>query len=376
MTETNFREYYAKYLAPFTAKLYELINSTPVGQEPKLLYKELLGTEQTVKDTWDSASISRSVVAADVVSLDSSLPLKARSSFSRATGKIPKLGISYRKRESDIRELQQAIAMGGTQADIARKLLSDVDLCVKGIETAKELMFLQGLSTGQTLVKDEDSDGKGIRVDFGYTDQHTFTVGKKWSEADAKPLSDLQAILDAAEAEGMRPAQMILSRKAFDRIRASVEGKQLAMRSTGGVVITDVTNLPVPSRAVLLDALKDELGIQIRVIDKSLRVQTADGTTRSVQPWEEANVVFTPSEVVGRLVWADPVEKSLPNKSATYTTGEQGTLISVYGEMNPLAEVTMAQAHAIPVIDGGAQTFVLETETATAGSKKETKPKA
>lgn len=375
MTETNFRELYAKYLQPFTGKLYELLNDRPEGSTPKLLFKEMLAAEQTVKDTWDSAAISRSVVAADVVALDSSLPLKSRGSISRATGKIPKLGISYRKRESDIRDLQTAIAMGGTNAQIASKLMSDVDLCIKGIETAKEIMFLQGLSTGQTLVRDEDSDGRGIRVDFGYQDKHAFTVGKKWSEEGATPLSDLQTVLDAAESEGLRPALMLLSRKAFNRIRSSVEGKQLALRGTGAV-ISDVKNLPVPSRAALIEALRDELSLEVRIVESSFRIQGADGSVKSITPWEEANVVFCPAEVVGRLVWADPVERSHPNKAVEYAYGDQGTLISVYGETNPLSEVTLAQAHAIPVIDGGAQTFVLETETATSGTKKETKPKA
>lgn len=375
MTETNFREYYSKYLQAFTSKLYESINDRPIDKQPKLHYKELLVAEQTVKDTWDSASISRSVVAADVVALDSSSPLKSRGSISRATGKIPKLSISYRKKESDIRDLQIAIATGGTEAQIASKLLSDVDLCVKGVEVAKEIMLLQGLSTGQTLMRDEDTNDRGIRVDFGYLDEHTFTVGKKWSETDATPLSDLQIVLDEAEAAGLRPTQMFLSRKAFDRIRSSVEGKLLAARAAGSV-ITDVKNLAVPPRAALLDALKDELTIDIRIIDSTFRVQNDDGTIKAVRPWEEANVVFCPSEVVGRLVWAHPVEKDTPNKAVEYAYGEQGTLISVYGEINPLAEVTMGQAHAIPVIDGGSQIFVLETETATSGQKKVTKSKA
>lgn len=376
MTETNFRTYYAKYLKPFTAKLYEAINDRPAGAQPKLLFQEMLTAEHTAKDTWDSATISRSVVAADVVSLDSSAPLKSRGVISRATGKIPKLSLAYQRRESDIRDLHNAIALGGTEAQIATKLLSDVDLCVKGIEVAKEIMFLQGLSTGQTLVKDEDSDGHGIRVDFGYLDRHTFTVGKEWSKEGATPLSDLTTVLEAAEAEGLRPALMLLSRKAFNRIRASVEGRQLALRASQGVLVTEAKNLPEPSRPALLSALKDELGLEVRVIESTYRLQNTDGTIRSVTPWEEANVVFCPAEIVGRLVWSDPVERTHPNKAVEYAYGDQGTLISVYGQVNPLTEVTLGQAHAIPVIDGGAQTFVLETETLTAGTKKETKAKA
>ena len=297
MTESPFREYVAKYLSPTTAKIYETINARPEGSQPALLYKTMLTEEFTPKDTWDSASLARSVVAADVVALDSPLSLKSRGSFAKATGKIPKLGLSYRKKESDIKDIQTMIAMGGTEAQIASKLMSDADLCVKGIEVAKEIMFLQALSTGQTLVRDEDSDGKGIRVDF--------TVGKKWSEAGATPLSDLTIVLDAAKDAGVNPALMLISRRAVDRIRGTVEGKQLALRAQSSAVITDVANLPTPTRRDLLDALSDELSLEVRVIDSSFRIQNQDGSIQTVRPWAEDNVVFVQSSVVGRLVWGE-----------------------------------------------------------------------
>ena len=356
MTESLFREYIAKYLSPTTGKIYETINARPEGSQPALLYKTMLTEEFTPKDTWDSASLARSVVAADVVALDSPLPLKSRGSFAKATGKIPKLGLAFRKKESDIKDIQTMIAMGGTEAQIASKLMGDTDLCIKGIEVAKEIMFLQGLSTGQTLVRDEDSDGKGIRVDFGYKPENTFTVGKKWSEAGATPLSDLTIVLDAAKDAGVNPALMLISQSS--------------------AVITDVANLPTPSRRDLLDALSDELSLEVRVIDSSFRIQNQDGSIKTVRPWEEANVVFVESNIVGRIVWGDCVEKTNPDKAVEYAEGEQGTLISVWHERDPHAEVTSGQAHAIPVIDGGSQIFLLESETVTAGSKKETKAKA
>ena len=309
-----------------------------------------------------------------VLLLRTLLPLKSRGSFEKATGKIPKIAMAYRKKESDIKDLQVAIATGGSEAQIAAKLMGDSDLCIKGVEVAKEIMFLQGLSTGLTLMRDEDSNGKGVRVNFGYKEENTFTVGKKWSEDGAKPLSDLQIILEDAESVGLRPAVMMISRKAFNLLRSSAEGKQLGARHIGAI-ITDPANLPVPARATLLDALKDELSIDVVIVDSTFRVQAEDGSIRTVRPWEEANVVFVQSNIVGRLVWSDCVEKSNPVEGVEYTTGDQGTLISVYHEVNPFSEVTMAQAHAIPVIDGGSQIFLLETETVTSGTKKETKAK-
>lgn len=374
MTESIFREYVAKYLRNTAAKIYELINNRPADAQIPLLYKGMLVSEHTSKDTWDSINISRSVVAADVVAMDSQLPLKSRGSFSKASGKIPKLGMKRIKKESDIKDIQVAMATGGSEAETVGKLMNDVDSAIKGMEYAKEIMFLQALSTGMTLVKDEDSDGKGIRIDFGYLDSNTYTVGKKWSEAGATPISDLQVALDGAEAIGVKPSLMILSKKAFRRIRTSVEGKQLAA-SYKDMVITDLANLPTPSNSLLLEAIKDEFSVDVLVVDSVIPIEKPDGTQSNIRPWEEANVVFVPSNIVGRLVYGDCVEASHPNKAVEYANGDHGTLLSVYHNVDPFAEVTAVQAHAIPVIDGGHQIILVETETVTAGSKKETKAK-
>ena len=130
MALTTFKEYYDKYLKPGMAKILQRINDTPEDKQPKLLYKVMLTSEQSLKDSWDSASLSTSVVSADVVAMDSPLPLKSRARLARATGKIPKIGISFRKRESEIRDLLNAQAVGGAEAQIATKLLADVDLWV------------------------------------------------------------------------------------------------------------------------------------------------------------------------------------------------------------------------------------------------------
>lgn len=56
MTESVFREYVAKYLSPVTARVYETLNDRPESSPVKLLHKEMLTPEQTMKDTWDSAT--------------------------------------------------------------------------------------------------------------------------------------------------------------------------------------------------------------------------------------------------------------------------------------------------------------------------------
>jgi hypothetical protein len=373
MTASIFREYVAKYLRPTVARIYELINGKPEGSQPKLLHKVMLTEEHTTKDSWDGPSISRCSVSVGDVPMVSSIPLNSRISFWGATS-IPKFTIAYRKKESDIKDLQEAIALGNSEAQVEAMLMRNADLCIKGIEIDKEIIFLRGLSTGVTLIPNENSNGEHICIDFGYKEENTFTVGKRWSEDGAKPLSDLWVVLEDAESVGLRPAVMMISRKAFKLLRSSSEGKQLGASHIGAIT-TEPSNLPVPSCAILLEALKDELSIDVVIVDSTFRVHAEDGTIQTVRPWEVANVVFLQSNIVGRLVWSDCVEKVFPIGGIEYAYGQQGTLISMYHEVNPFSEVTMAKALAIPVIDCASGVFILETETVTSASKKETKAK-
>ena len=298
MTASIFREYVAKYLRSTVARIYELINGEPEGSQPKLLHKVMLTEEHTTKDSWDGPSISRCSVSVGDVPMVSSIPLNSRISFWGATS-IPKFTIAYRKKESDIKDLQVAIALGNSEAQVAAMLMRNTGLCIKGIEVDKEIIFLRGLSTGVTLIPDENSNGEHICIDLGYKEENTFTVGKRWSEDGAKPLSDLRVVLEDAESVGLRPAVMMISRKAFNLLRSSSEGKQLGASHIGAIT-TEPSNLPVPSCAILLEALKDELSIDVVIVDSTFRVHAEDGTIQTVRPWEVANVVFLQSNIVGR----------------------------------------------------------------------------
>ena len=123
MTASIFREYVAKYLRPTVARIYELINGKPEGSQPKLLHKVMLTEEHTTKDSWDGPSISRCSVSVGDVPMVSSIPLNSRISFWGATS-IPKFTIAYRKKESDIKDLQVAIALGNSEAQVAEMLTS------------------------------------------------------------------------------------------------------------------------------------------------------------------------------------------------------------------------------------------------------------
>lgn len=69
-----FSEIIDKYFHPIVSKVTEYFNDSK--KEPNLLYPTMLQEEYSADLTWDTASFNNSIVAADVVSMDSPLPLK------------------------------------------------------------------------------------------------------------------------------------------------------------------------------------------------------------------------------------------------------------------------------------------------------------
>ncbi len=370
MNESLFIEWVNKYFAPVVGKISELFNGKK--EEPGLLHKTMLTEEYSADLTYASTSINHSVVAADVVSLDSPLPLKKRGAISRATGTIPKIGVKYRKGEKDITDLNILVARGVDEATVANRLLKDAALAVKDVESRLEIMFLEALSTGYVLVDDgTDNDalneGTGVRANFGYKAENQFNAAVAWADAQGKivatatPVDDLRKLFTKADADGNAINHIWLSEKYFNLMRSSEQGKELAAAFTGQV-ITKSTVLPVPNRRTFLEALADEFNAEFHIVKSTFKVEKKDGTGASVSPWAEANLVGTPDTNVGRLVYGTLAEESNPVAGVSYQKSGSYTLVAKYSKTDPLEEFTTAQALAIPVIDNGESIYVLHAD--------------
>lgn len=366
MRTTLFPEYLERYFAPVMTKIAESFNGKQKEQE--LLHKTLLTEEYSPTLKWNSTELSHSIVAADVVSMGSTLPLKSRSSMRRAEGDIPKLGISFKLDEQGLSDIELMKARGASEATIVGKIFDDVVKAVKGIEVRKEIMFLEALSSGAFLIPDLSekgtNQGTGIRVSFGYKEENTFkTKTKAWGETGYTPLDDVQQLFDKADADGSTIAHVYMSRKYFDLFRHSEQGRQLSAGYLK-LVITAKKDLPTPTRETFLAALKDEFGATFHVVDSTFRVEKLDGTKQSVKPWAEASVVGVQGDTVGKLFYGTLVEETKPIEGVTYQKFGSHTLISKYSTPNPYEEVTMGQALVIPVIDGVESVYRLEADKA------------
>ena len=354
---TLFPEYVEKYFGKLIGKITEKYNEKK--KKETLLYKTMLSEEYSADLNWGATELNNVIVAADVVSMDSSIPLKKRGKLSNATGKLPKIAIKYRKGEKDISDLNVAMARGTDEATIAAKVLNDIPRVVDGTDARIEMMFEEALSTGQTLVEDPDNDGTGVRVKFYKEDNQFKALVADWINTElATPQDDLQQMFSRASEDGNSIALVMISKKYFNLFRRSKQGKELAA-SYAGRIFTDDTILPVPGRQAFLDALADEYGATFRIVDSSFKVQMHDGTDKSVRPWVEANIVGLPSENVGRLVYGTLAEETNPVEAVSYQKSGSFLLISKYSNNDPLEEFTSGQALVLPVIDGADSIYLL-----------------
>lgn len=363
MKKSLFIELVEKWFKPIAGKITETINGKK--EEPTYLHEQMLQREYSADLKWDSASIDGAIVAADIVAMDSELPVKSRDSLGKASGDIPKLGMKLFKGEKLITDMQIMSARGANEAQIVAKLFSDAPRCAKGVKERNEEMFLQGLQTGVILIEDEENVGTAIRADYGYLPRNKFGVTVKWGETGYTPLSNIANVIANASNEGDVIRTIGVSLNDFNLIRRSDEARELSANFRG-LTITDNTKLPVPTKSQFLEAFADEYGVNLVIIDRSVKTEK-NGVRTSKKVFADGTLVFLttePTEKVGRLVYGSLAEETNPVEGVKYEKVDEYILLSKYAKNDPLREYTSSQALSIPVIDNVESIYILNTQEA------------
>lgn len=359
MNPSLFLVFIKKYIKAIIAQVIETFN----GEEKKksYLFKTMLREEYSPNMQFGSTEINHAIIAADVVAMDSSLPLKKRGSLGKTTGQIPKVGIKFMKRESDISKINQMIASGVAEYITVAKIFEDVPKAAEGIDVRNEIMFLQALSTGCCEVNSENNDGTSIRVQFYDNDNFIDSMSSPWGTPGSKPISDIRNLITTAENNNKTIAHLYMSKTYFNLMKNSTEAKEFVANAMNQVIV-DKNFLPTPNTSNLQAAIEDEFGVTLHIINQTLTIQKQDGSLETIKPFHQANVVGTPTDVVGRLVYGTLAEETNKVNGVEYQKVGSYTLISMFSKNDPLEEYTTGQALCIPVIDGGNNIFVLQAD--------------
>lgn len=360
MQKSLFSEFLGKTFGPLLQRFYEKLNGKK--ESPTYLHKVLFPEQYSADGRWGSLTGYGTSVTADIVSLDSSLPLKKRDSIGKVEGRIPKIGMKKTLNENQMDEIELLKARG--QFDRVRNVLyNDAFKCVEGVEEMKEYLALQAVSTGAIVVADEDKPGIGIRVDFAIDADNQYGVTNTWDNTAINPLDDIERMIDGARDAGysLRYIHMgKLKSKEFLKHPKVIEFYGSYLQFVG-------SNIPKPSLAKINEAMNEEFGVTINVIDRTVNFER-DGKKTVVDCWNNDMVVGTVDLNLGTMTFTDNMEEKYSAKQVDYTKVGSHILVSKYHDVDPIREFTSSQARVLPVLQDVDSIFYLNTadaETAT-----------
>lgn len=364
MERSIFIKWVEKYFNPIVKKVVEKVNGT---KNPlTYLHKSMLNRDYSTDLKWSSLSSNNTNVAADIVPLDSPVPLKRRDAISKASGDIPKLGMKLYLNERTMSDLNILQYRTGSENEIVKKLFRDTQKCIVGVNETLEYMFLQGLSSGVTSITDENNPGVAVRIDFGYKSSNKYGAELPWSNPDAKPLDDIEKIQTAATANGDSIRYLMMDKQTFNVFKKNKQVKEeyAAFMDFSG------QNIPTPNLDKVNQTLNANYGVEIQIVDRSV-VFEKDGVRTAKKPWEQNMVVFLTDLQVGTLTYGQLAEELHPVAGVEYQKADEFILLSKYRKNDPLREFTSSQALALPVIDNVDSIYLLDSEEAVIDEQTE-----
>lgn len=361
MQQSMYFEYVQKYFPALVTSVVEKINEK--RNASPVLFRSLLTTEYSADARWSSVLAEYSRVAADVVSMDSEIPLKSRDTVTTQTGDIPKMGMKLYLTEKQMKDLQSMIANNLPTPQILRKLFDDVPKVINGIDERIEDIFLSELSTGVGL--SDRNNGTGVRIDVGYYDDHKFGTTVTWTgnQSTSTPIDDIQQIFDKA----MDDQNVITDIWADDTwLQGFYRSEQVrAQYAFDNGVTTANNSVPVLDFDKAQAVLRTKWGVTLHRVSRKIRTEI-NGVKGYHNPWAQGVAVFTCDEKLGKLVWTDVVEASRPVADVSYQTAEEYILVSKYAMNDPWREFTASQAMVCPIIDNVDRIYLLDSTKVSA----------
>lgn len=373
---------FIQFIASIWSKLALYVKEKEAPVKRTYLHKTMLTPVYSADQKWEGTSAKTTYVAADMVAMDSPLPVKKRGALATSNGKLPKVGMKKVLRETEMNSINTMKAHYVTATTdeakkaekqrILAKLLNDGEACSVGIDEKNEANFLTALSEGILLVEDEDNVGTGLRVNFGYLDSNTFGTTKKGHVS----YEDIENIKSKADTDGNTITTLMLAKSKLNEIRKERWAREL-VADQDDKVYTDDSTLKIPSVKKFTEAFQDEFDIKLVVVDRSV-IFEKNGIQKSKKPWNADRMIFLCSDaenpIVGSLVWGTLAEAANPVEGVKYATVDQYKLISKYSKTDPLQEFTNGQALVLPVIEDVDQIYVIdctETKSAEVDTEKE-----
>lgn len=356
MEQSLYADYVRTFFPALVTSVVEKLNDK-TRQSLPYLYKGLLTPEYTSDSRWSSILARYNRVSADVVALDSELPVKSRDSIEVVTGDIPKIGMKMYLTEKQMKDVAAMIASRRPEAQIVDKIFTDLPRVIEGVYETIEGIFLSELSSGVGVAP--RSGGVGVRVDMKFYDANKFGVTRKWAEdTSANALDDLQRVFDKAMDDGNVITDVYADDAFLKAFYSNEQVRQQYAFNQGFVG----DKIPVLDLEKAQEVVRRKWGAQLHRVARKIRSEL-NGVRESGEAWAKGVAAFTCDQRLGSLVWTDLVESSRPVPNVTYQTADEFILVSKYAQTDPWREFTSSQAMVVPVLNNVDRIYLLDSAT-------------
>lgn len=355
MEPSLFKDLVERYFPSLVLSTVKLVNDQT--REDALYFPRFLRRRFSLSGKWEALAQSNSRIMADVVAMDSSLPLKRRESVSKAQGEIPKVGMEMQLNETQLTELLTMQRAGFNEEQLIDELFRDTVTCIRGQYERLDYLFLKGLSAGVVEVNNTNNVGLGVRLDFQYPTANQFQSTIAWNSPLATPFTDLQPLLDKARADGNPIRIIMLDRTTWTHMLGTEEAQNVFAVFSG--VNTGSALVIPPDR--FNDAVSSIYGFRFEIVERTCKYQI-NGVNTDVNPWEAGQIIALNNTNVGDLVWSLLAEAQRPVAGVAYQVADEFILARKYHTVRPsFAEFTASQSRALPVIAAVNQIYKLDT---------------
>lgn len=292
-------------------------------------------------------------VAAERVAFNSKAPKKTRQTIGSWSGRLGKYAVSREKDEIEINDYRdlQTIANANTEDKATARYLVDVvydDL--KFVNSAMDYkMEIDCMRIGSSGVHDfpakiEGNKATANTINFNVPKENFVGVATPWSDTEnADGLKDLADNQQKIVKLGLnKPRYAIMEKTAFDQLQAQ---KKVARRLYPAISDVNLINADQITLESINKYMSGKGWPQILVIDTYATIENEKGERTTIKPWNEKVVTLSPTPQLGWTYY-----KPVPIMTDTPALQAQASYYKVtrYSELNPMLEVTMAEAYVQP----------------------------
>lgn len=329
----------------------------------RMFYQAFFPLRYTTQLTWQSLSgTGGNPVMADVIEYNASAEEKSRTPVQKASGDIPKIAIKRKMDEKDYNDYitLRALANDSNKQALLDLVFNDLDFTFQGVHARSEYLAMQALSYGEIVLTDANNNGMvtKVNVDFQIPSGNKDGATAAWSNASsAKPITDIQAVVDAARANGHSLMYMIMDLTTFNYMKATTEVKEAWQGLNLAPSAKRIPNLDDINAYLQAERLP-----QIIIVDSQVRFEDKNNDLSSLSPWKTGYVAFVPSLRVGQFMHG-PIakENSEAYRKKAIMVKRDHVLISKWSTEDPFAEWTEGQANAFPVFTDSDSIYLLKS---------------